>query len=58
MRWLNYQHFFYFWRVAKKGSVTEACRELRLAQPTISVQLKVLEETLGERAQSKLFPQA
>jgi LysR family transcriptional regulator, transcriptional activator of nhaA len=49
MRWLNYQHFFYFWRVAKKGSVTEACRELRLAQPTISAQLKVFEETLGEK---------
>lgn len=49
MRWLNYQHFFYFWRVAKKGSVTDACRELRLAQPTISAQLKVFEETLGEK---------
>ncbi len=49
MRWLNYQHFFYFWRVAKRGSVTDACRELRLAQPTISAQLKVLEETLGEK---------
>jgi LysR family transcriptional regulator, transcriptional activator of nhaA len=49
MRWLNYQHFFYFWRVAKTGSVSEACRELRLAQPTISAQLKVFEETLGEK---------
>ena len=49
MRWLNYQHFFYFWRVAKTGSVTEACRELRLAQPTISAQLKVFEEHLGEK---------
>ena len=49
MRWLNYQHFFYFWRVAKRGSVTDAGRELRLAQPTISAQLKVFEETLGEK---------
>lgn len=49
MRWLNYQHFYYFWRVAKKGSVTDACRELRLAQPTVSAQLKVFEETLGEK---------
>ena len=49
MRWLNYQHFFYFWRVAKCGSVTEASRELRLAQPTVSAQLKVLEDTLGEK---------
>lgn len=49
MRWLNYQHFFYFWRVAKRGSVIEACRELRLAQPTVSAQLKVFEKTLGEK---------
>lgn len=49
MRWLNYQHFFYFWRVAKNGSITEACQELRLAQPTISAQLKVFEEALGEK---------
>ncbi len=49
MRWLNYQHFFYFWRVAKSGSITEASRELRLAQPTISAQLKVFEESLGEK---------
>lgn len=49
MRWLNYQHFFYFWRVAKLGSVTIASQELRLAQPTISAQLKSFEETLGEK---------
>lgn len=49
MRWLNYQHLFYFWSVAKAGSMTEASRRLRLTQPTISVQLKTLEETLGEK---------
>ncbi len=49
MRWLNYQHFYYFWRIAKCGSVTQASRELRLAQPTVSAQLKVFEETLGEQ---------
>ena len=49
MRSLNFQHFFYFWRVAKRGSVTEASRELRLAQPTISAQLRVFEATLGEK---------
>ncbi len=49
MEWLNYHHLLYFWAVAKEGSVTRACERLRLAQPTISGQLKVLEETLGEK---------
>lgn len=47
MRWLNYHHLYYFWRVAKQGSVTLASQELRLAQPTVSAQLKQLEATLG-----------
>ncbi len=49
MRWLNYQHLYYFWHVARCGSVTEASRHLRLAQPTISAQLKSFEEVLGEK---------
>ena len=49
MDWLNYHHLLYFWTVAKKGSITEACKELRLAQPTISGQLRLLEEQLGEK---------
>ncbi len=48
MRWLNYHHLFYFWTVAKRGSITDACRELRLSQPTVSAQLKSLEEAVGE----------
>ena len=54
MEWLNYHHLYYFWTVAREGSITKACRELRLAQPTISGQLRVLEEYLGE----KLFERA
>ena len=49
MEWLNYHHLLYFWMVAKTGSITRACEELRLAQPTVSSQLHVLEETLGEK---------
>ena len=48
-RWINYHHLLYFWTVARAGSVTKACRELRLAQPTVSAQLKSLEESLGEK---------
>ena len=47
MEWLNYHHLYYFWVVAKEGTITAACKQLRLAQPTVSAQLRVLEETLG-----------
>ena len=46
---MNYHHLFYFWTVAKEGSITRATSELRLAQPTISGQIRVLEESLGEK---------
>lgn len=49
MEWLNYHHLLYFWVVAKRGSIARACEELRLAQPTISGQLRTLEESLGEK---------
>lgn len=54
MEWLNYHHLYYFWIVAKEGSIAKACEELRLAQPTISGQLRMLEDDLGE----KLFKRA
>ena len=47
MEWLNYHHLFYFWTVARTGSIARAGQELRLAQPTISNQLKTLEASLG-----------
>jgi LysR family transcriptional activator of nhaA len=47
MEWLNYHHLFYFWTVARAGSISRASEELRLAQPTISNQLKTLESNLG-----------
>ena len=49
MEWLNYHHLLYFWMVARKGSIARACEELRLAQPTISGQLRALEISLGEK---------
>lgn len=53
MDWLNYHHLFYFWTVAKEGSITAACEKLHLAQPTISGQLRRLEESLGEKLFTK-----
>jgi len=46
---LNYHHLLYFWVVAKEGTIVQACEKLKLSQPTISTQLKKLEESLGER---------
>lgn len=49
MEWLNYHHLYYFWTVCREGSVSGAAEKLRLAQPTVSGQIKVLEDTLGEK---------
>ncbi len=49
MEWLNYHHFLYFWMVAREGSIARAGKELRLAEPTISGQIRRLEEVLGEK---------
>jgi LysR family transcriptional activator of nhaA len=49
MEWLNYHHLFYFWTVVRTGSITRACEELRLAPPTVSAQLRSLEDQLGEK---------
>ncbi|HEY4188620.1 MAG TPA: transcriptional activator NhaR [Polyangia bacterium] len=49
MEWLNYHHLLYFWAVGRYGSVVRASSELRLAQPTISGQIRRLEEVLGEK---------
>ncbi len=49
MERLNYQHLYYFWTVAKEGGITRACEKLHLAQPTISGQLAVFEQAVGEK---------
>ncbi len=46
MEWLNYHHLLYFWVVAREGSVAKACQLLHLAQPTISGQIRALEQSL------------
>ena len=49
MQWLNYHHLFYFWTVVREGGVSKAAAKLRLSQPTVSAQVKLLERALGER---------
>jgi LysR family transcriptional activator of nhaA len=48
MNWLNYHHLLYVWAVAKEGSVRRAGEKLHISQPTISAQIRQLEEALGE----------
>lgn len=44
---LNLQHLRYFQAVAEVGTVRGAAQRLRLAQPTVSAQLRVFEQALG-----------
>ncbi len=46
-QWLNYHHLYYFWVVAREGTMTKAAEKLRLSQSTLSEQIKLLEESLG-----------
>lgn len=48
MNELNYHHLYYFWMVAKEGSVTQAAKRLFVSQSTVSGQLAQLEEQIGE----------
>jgi LysR family transcriptional activator of nhaA len=54
MKWVNYNHLYYFWMVAREGGVVRASEELMVSQPTISNQLKELEAALKQ----KLFEKA
>ncbi len=49
MRGLNYNHLFYFWRVAREGGIARAAAAMHLTPQTISGQLRALEQALGER---------
>ena len=49
MEWLNYHHLLYYWMVVRTGTVAAASTELKLAPPTISVQIRRLEDQMGEK---------
>jgi len=49
MKWINYNHLYYFWVVAREGGVVRASEELMVSQPTVSAQLKELESVLGHK---------
>ncbi len=45
---INYKHLHYFWVVANEGSIARASESLHLTPQTISGQLSLLEDNLGE----------
>lgn len=48
MDWLNYHHLHYFWLVIREGGLKPAAERLRLAQSTVSGQIRAFEHVLGE----------
>lgn len=48
MDWLNYHHLYYFKTIANEGGIARAAEKLRIGQPTLSAQLKLLEDKVGK----------
>ncbi len=46
---LNYHHLYYFYCVAQAGSITAAASQLRMSQPNLSAQLKLLEQSFAHQ---------
>lgn len=46
---LNYHHLRYFWVIASEGSISRAAERLSVSPSSLSVQLKALEEQLGQQ---------
>ncbi len=50
----NYNHLYYFYIAAKSGGITIAADHLHISQPSLSSQLKVLEESLDVKLFEKV----
>lgn len=44
---MNHKHLFYFWKVAKAGSVARAAESIHVTPQTLSGQIGLLEDNLG-----------
>lgn len=45
---LNFHHLHYFWAVAREGNLTRAATRLHVSQSALSVQIRQLEDQLGQ----------
>jgi len=50
---INYKHLHYFWVVARQGGITRASERLHITPQTISGQISLLEDSIGEALFSK-----
>lgn len=46
---LNFHHLRYFWVAAREGGITQAGKLLRLSHPTLSAQIHMLEDFVGQK---------
>ncbi len=44
---INHKHLYYFWKVARLGSITRAAEAIAITPQTLSGQIGVLEQSLG-----------
>ena len=51
---INYKHLHYFWEVARHGGIARASEYLHLTPQTISGQISMLEERMGEALFNKV----
>ena len=49
MEHLNYHHLRVFWTAAREGGVTRASEKLHVSQPTVTTQIRALEQALGQK---------
>jgi LysR family transcriptional activator of nhaA len=50
---INFKHLHYFWMVGKEGSIARASERLHITPQTISGQISLLEEQLGDQLFAK-----
>ena len=48
MSFLNYHHLRYFRAIATEGTLTRAAERLNISQSAMSIQLRSLEESIGQ----------
>ncbi len=46
---LNHHHLRVFWTAAREGGVTRASEKLHVSQPTVTTQIRSLEQALGQK---------
>lgn len=46
---LNYHHLRYFWTIANENNLTRAAEKLHVSQSALSIQLRQLEDSLGQK---------